>query len=85
MVGGLVFATARDVLKQSAAALASEAQWTIDLSKVDSADSAGLSLLIEWYRLAARANRPIRFVGAPAQLLALAKISDIDELLPFGT
>jgi phospholipid transport system transporter-binding protein len=84
VVGSLVFATVGDALKQSAQIFSTEQQLAIDLSAVTSADSAGLALLIEWYRLAARGNKSIRFIGAPTQLRALAKISDIDALLPFS-
>lgn len=83
VVGGLVFATARDLLTQSAPAFASDGDLAIDLSNVDGADSAGLALLIEWSRLANERQRVLRFAGAPAQLRALAKISDLDDLLPF--
>ena len=84
VVGSLVFATVRDVLRQSGSAFAAESQLVIDLSQVAAADSAGLALLIEWYRLAERAKQPLKFSRAPPQLVALAKISDIDTLLPFG-
>jgi phospholipid transport system transporter-binding protein len=73
----------RDVLKESEPVFSAESKLSIDLSAVGSADSAGLALLIEWYCWAARANTSVRFVAVPAQLRALAKISDIDGLLPF--
>jgi phospholipid transport system transporter-binding protein len=84
VAGNLVFETVRDILRQSASAFASNGQLSIDLSQVRNADSAGLALLIEWYRLAEKAKRPLRFTGTPKQLLALAKISDVDEVLPFN-
>ncbi|HYM35406.1 MAG TPA: STAS domain-containing protein [Steroidobacteraceae bacterium] len=84
VAGSLVFTTVRDALKQSAAAFASESEWAIDLSQVSGADSAGLALLIEWHRLATKNNRPLRFIDAPTQLRALAKISDLDDILPFA-
>jgi phospholipid transport system transporter-binding protein len=79
--GPLVFATVPGLLEQSKATFDGEAQLQVDLSAVQTADSAGLALLIEWYRLAARANRGLRFVNVPEQLRALARISDVDELL----
>jgi phospholipid transport system transporter-binding protein len=82
--GQLVFASVREVLRSSATVFQNEAQTSIDLSGVQAVDSAGLALLIEWYRTAEKAKRAIRFVGAPAQLRALAKISDIETVLPFA-
>jgi phospholipid transport system transporter-binding protein len=80
--GHLGFTSVRDVLRASAPLLDGQPTIEIDLAKVESADSAGLALLIEWYCLAQRSNRSIRFVNAPAQLRALAKISDIETVLP---
>jgi len=79
--GELTFATVRDALRAAQERFAGDAQLEVDLSAVTATDSAGLALLIEWYRLAARANKTIRFTGVPAQLLALAKIGDVDGLL----
>jgi len=84
VAGNLVFTTVRDVLRQSEAAFAGDAQLVIDLSAVTSADSAGLALLVEWFRAADRARKPLRLIGAPAQLRALAKISDLETVLPFA-
>jgi phospholipid transport system transporter-binding protein len=79
--GELTFGTVREVLQLSQSLFADAAALDIDLSGVSGADSAGLALLMEWYRLASRANKAIRFIGVPDQLRALAKISDVDELL----
>ena len=84
VTGHLVFDSVRDVLRASSSVFQSEPQLSIDLSGVESADSAGLALLIEWYCSAEKAKRAIRFTGLPAQLRALAKISDIESVLPLG-
>jgi phospholipid transport system transporter-binding protein len=82
--GALTFATVRDALRAAEAQFKSVPSWEIDLSAVTAVDSAGLALLIEWYRWAERDRKPLRFVGVPAQLRALAKISDVDKLLPLN-
>jgi phospholipid transport system transporter-binding protein len=81
--GELTFATARDALQLSQSVFVEPTDLSIDLSGVRSADSAGLAVLIEWYLQANRANKAIHFVGVPMQLRALAKISDVAELLAF--
>ena len=81
--GELTFATVSDALELSQPILHGSTDLILDLSGVGSADSAGLALLIEWYRQASRATKAIRFVGVPSQLRALAKISDVDQLLSF--
>ena len=48
---------------------------------VTDGDSAGLALLIEWLRLAKDAQRSIQFANMPGQIGALARISEVDDLL----
>jgi len=84
VTGNLSFATVGDVLKESTQAFAANGELAIDLSQVTNADSAGLALLIEWYRWAVQRNQSMRFIGAPQQLRALAKISDLESVLPFA-
>jgi phospholipid transport system transporter-binding protein len=84
VTGHLVFDTVRDLLRSSADVLQTESQQSIDLSGVASADSAGLALLIEWYCAAENAKRTVRFIGVPNQLRALAKLSNLETVLPLG-
>ncbi len=53
----------------------------VSLEGVARADSAGLALLVDWLREARRRERRISFTGVPSQLLALARVSGVDELL----
>ncbi|HET7202061.1 MAG TPA: STAS domain-containing protein [Steroidobacteraceae bacterium] len=57
---------------------------TIDLSKVTEADSAGLAVLVEWLATARKRKSTIHYEGIPAQILAVARISDLDDLLTDG-
>jgi phospholipid transport system transporter-binding protein len=79
--GELNFATVTDLLLQSREMFAGESSIELDLSGVTHADSAGLSLLIEWLRQARLQGRQLRYVALPAQLSALAGISEVDGLL----
>jgi phospholipid transport system transporter-binding protein len=53
----------------------------IDLSGVERADSAGVALLIEWQRTARQRQQTIQFQNIPPQMLAIARLSGVDELL----
>lgn len=53
----------------------------IDLSGADRVDSAGVALLIALSRQASAAAAELRFSGVPAQALALAKVSDLEDFL----
>ncbi len=81
--GELTFDTVTSVLMQSEPAFRSgEGELAIDLSGVTRADSAGLALLMEWIRRAKGAKREVRFRQIPEQMLAIARTSDMDSLLP---
>lgn len=54
----------------------------IDLSHVQRSDSAGLALLVECLRHARETGKMIRFFNIPAQMLAIARVSGLDEVLP---
>lgn len=54
---------------------------SIDLTGVNSVDSAGLALLIEWVRLGRRQNRNITFLNIPTRMLPLARLFGVEHLL----
>ena len=53
----------------------------VDLREVERADSGGLALLIDWLAWARTAHRAMKFSSLPATLLALARLSDVEDLL----
>ena len=79
--GVLDVSTAADVLAQSVERFANVTRIDVDLGGVSDADSAGLALLIEWLRRAREKSQQIFFANVPGQINALAKISEVDELL----
>jgi len=56
-------------------------QVTVDLAGVTRSDSAGLALLVEWLRESELAGNTIRFVNVPAQLLSIARVCGLEEIL----
>ena len=54
----------------------------LDLQGVTRSDSAGLALLIEWMRFARSLNKPISYINMPQQMLAIARASSLDNILP---
>lgn len=54
----------------------------IDLQDVSRTDSAGLALLVAWVRYAKEKNKTLQFLNIPAQMLSIARISSLDEILP---
>lgn len=54
----------------------------VDLAGVARADSAGLALLVEWLRTARGGGREIRFEHVPRQMMEMARVSSLDDILP---
>jgi phospholipid transport system transporter-binding protein len=79
--GVLDASTAREVLEQSESRFAQRKEIDVDLGGVGESDSAGLALLIEWLRAARQGGRAIRFANVPAQIEALARISEVEDLI----
>jgi phospholipid transport system transporter-binding protein len=82
--GVLDASTATAVLEESESRFEQAPEIHVDLGGVGESDSAGLALLIEWLRQARHARKPIHFVNVPAQIEALARISEVEELIGTG-
>ena len=54
----------------------------VDFSQVEAVDSAAVSMLLGWLRAAQRSQRTLRVVGLPDDLLSLARLYGVAELLP---
>ena len=80
--GALTFATVTRLLARSLELFSRAEALDIDLDGVDHADSAGLALLVEWMRYARRRDLPLRFINMPPQMLAIARASSLDHVLP---
>ena len=84
--GSLIFRTARAAREegvqkyQTCGARACE----VDCSGITASDSAGLSVLLDWLALAKHDGRSLRYVNLPDGLLAIARISEVEELLQKG-
>lgn len=81
LTGELSMGTVPILLKQGYLQDRSDAEIRVDLQGVERADSAGVALLIEWQRTASRQQRRISFQNIPPQMLAIARLSGVDELL----
>lgn len=79
--GDLEFATASAALKAGLDLIGAGKAWTMDLSGITAGDSAGLAVLVEWLSAARARGATLAYVGVPAQVLAIARISDLEGLL----
>jgi len=84
LTGDLSFETVPAVLQQTeqyAARADLPPRLTIDFAGVTGVDSAAVALLLEWRRLAAARGKALEFVNLPANLLALAELYGVAELI----
>ena len=54
----------------------------LDLSGISRVDSAGIVVLLEWMKYARELGKQIFFTNIPQQLLDIARVSDMDSILP---
>jgi phospholipid transport system transporter-binding protein len=80
--GAVTLATVTDLRRAGVRAFAhAPGAIEVDLSGVGRADSGGLALLVDWLAWARAAHRVLKFTAPPAALLALARLSDVEDLL----
>ncbi len=54
----------------------------VDLSQVEAVDSAAVSMLLGWLRAAQRNQRTLSVTALPEDLLSLARLYGVADLLP---
>ena len=82
--GALSFETVPGVLAESARYAERPdlpERLTIDFAAITAVDSSAVALLLEWRRVAQRRGKTLVFVNLPANLLALAKLYGVSELI----
>jgi len=79
--GELGYATAEAALRDGLRLMDGTPEWTVDLAGVEAGDSAGLAVLVEWLSAARARGGSLRYVDVPAQILAIARISGLEQLL----
>ncbi len=79
--GDLTFESATDILSQGTQLFADYERISVDMSDVGEADSAGLALLLEWVSWARHFDREIAYENIPQQILAIARISEVTDLI----
>ena len=84
--GSLTFATARSARAEGVERFrqCGARSCEVDCSAITRSDSAGLSVLVDWLALAKNDGRSLRYVNLPEGLLAIARISEVEELLQKG-
>lgn len=79
--GELTMATVPELFEAGSQYLRDE-DLLVDFSQVELVDSAAVSMLLGWSRAAQRSQRNLRVAGLPDDLLSLARLYGVAELLP---
>ena len=79
--GRLTIATVPAIFETGLQHLTSE-DLLVDFSQVEAVDSAAVSMLLGWLRGAQRNQRELRVTGLPDDLLSLAHLYGVADLLP---
>lgn len=75
--GDLVASTVMDVLSEMKLYNKLD-QWVVNLSGVRKVDSSSIALLLEIIKLSKQQNITLSFKSVPKELLAIAKLSQLD-------
>ena len=79
--GNLTIETVPELFETGLQQLAGE-DFHIDFSQVEFVDSAAVSMLLGWLRAAQRIQHDLRVKGLPENLLSLARLYGVAELMP---
>ncbi|HEV2271641.1 MAG TPA: STAS domain-containing protein [Steroidobacteraceae bacterium] len=84
--GALSFSNAKRARSEGLQALrgASARDLEIDCGGISHSDSAGLAVLLDWMSIMKSEGRPLCFANLPPGLLAVARISGVEEMLQKG-
>lgn len=84
--GALTFANAKRARLEGLHALRSSSarDLEVDCGAISRSDSAGLAVLLDWMASMKREGRPLCFSQLPQGLLAVARISGVEEMLQKG-
>ena len=82
--GELGFNSADQILRESEGLFEDHTRIEVDLAGVTQTDSAGLALLLEWITWANHTVREIRFLNTPEKITAIARTTEVDDLLTRG-
>jgi phospholipid transport system transporter-binding protein len=81
LAGVVTIATASIYVDAARTNWPQEGDATIDFAGVTEADSAALALIFKWQRDAEKKGRKIHCLNIPANVMSLAKLYGVDDLI----
>ena len=84
MSGDVTMATVSALLNQGLK-LRANGEMVIDFARLEKVDSSAVSLMLVWLREAQRNKVILSFINVPGNLMSLAKLYGVAELLTLST
>ena len=81
LIGPVTIVTASQIIDAARASWPDHGVSIVDFGGVTEADSAALALIFKWQRDAARRERVVRCINMPANVVALARLYGVDDLI----
>jgi phospholipid transport system transporter-binding protein len=81
LAGPVTIATASQIIDAAREAWPDTGVSIVDFAGVTEADSVALALIFKWQRDAASRERTVRCINIPANVVALARLYGVDELI----
>ncbi len=81
LIGPVTIVTASQIIDAARASWPDHGVSVVDFGGVTEADSAALALIFKWQRDAARRERVVRCINMPANVVALARLYGVDDLI----
>lgn len=80
--GDVTLASVTSLYQQGDTLAASANEVIVDMSPVGRIDSSSIALMLAWCRVARAARRRLTFRNVPPQVMSVAKLCGVAELLP---
>jgi phospholipid transport system transporter-binding protein len=81
--GRLTLETSPALFNQGLPTLEGGAELVVDLGEVEAVDSSAISLMLAWLRLAQAKQVKLSFANVPPNLISLANLYSVTEILSF--
>lgn len=81
VAGDLNFFTVMSLLQESRLLFSKVSAIRLDFSQVAVSNSAGLALILEWIKMAKTQKKSIVLINLPEQLISIAKVCGIVQLV----
>ena len=81
LIGSIDFSNVLKVLDSGLRYVAQTQTPIFDFSEIEKANSAGIALMLAWWREATRLKKKIQWLHIPKNICALIKVSDLEKIL----